>query len=271
MIIKEIRNNYIFAGQAVRRSSDNVAKDTKCLPFMSIAVCRTGGYLFEIKGKDPVSVGPGEAVLIGSDVEHSVTHLFNERNEMWHQWLFFDARVNYSYKLDRLFEFPNKLPACILPDLLSLIERAIGLSQENTITATVRRSAMMFSLLDLLVPYAVPVSNFSDELKGTLDYIEENFCHDIRLNDLLRLAPCSKSSFFQKFYSMTGCSPIHYIENRKLEHAALLLISTKMTISEIASAVGFGDPLYFSKRFKHKYKAPPRIYREKVLTQDATL
>ena len=53
--------------------------------------------------------------------------------------------------------------------------------------------------------------------------------------------------------------------------AALLLISTKMTISEIASAVGFGDPLYFSKRFKHKYKAPPRIYREKVLTQDATL
>ena len=165
----------------------------------------------------------------------------------------------------------NLVPACILPDLLSLIERAIGLSQENTITDTVRRSAMMFSLLDLLVPYAVPVSNFSDELKGTLDYIEENFCHDIRLDDLLRLAPCSKSSFFQKFYSMTGCSPIHYIENRKLEHAALLLISTKMTISEIASAVGFGDPLYFSKRFKHKYKAPPRIYREKVLTQDATL
>lgn len=51
----------------------------------------------------------------------------------------------------------------------------------------------------------------------------------------------------------------------RLKHSAELLIQTILQIKEIASAIGYNDPLYFTKSFSKKYGVSPKKYRENAL------
>ena len=53
-----------------------------------------------------------------------------------------------------------------------------------------------------------------------------------------------------------------YIESIKMRKACALLTSTEMGISEIADALGFTSPRYFSTRFKQATGMNPGAYRK---------
>jgi YesN/AraC family two-component response regulator len=57
----------------------------------------------------------------------------------------------------------------------------------------------------------------------------------------------------QFFKSMTNANLQDYIEQQRLEKAHQLLRSSTESIQEIAQAIGFKDPAYFSRRFKLKF------------------
>lgn len=56
-------------------------------------------------------------------------------------------------------------------------------------------------------------------------------------------------------------SPMQLFLDYRLEHAALLLEKTGLSIKEISYSLGFANPFYFSRVFKRKFKAPPRKWR----------
>ncbi|MFT3753237.1 MAG: two-component regulator propeller domain-containing protein [Paludibacter sp.] len=72
----------------------------------------------------------------------------------------------------------------------------------------------------------------------------------------------SKSTLHRKLKSLTGLSPGEFIRNIRLKHAALMLTKNAGNISEIAFAVGFNDPKYFSRCFKIEFGLTPREYQE---------
>jgi len=72
----------------------------------------------------------------------------------------------------------------------------------------------------------------------------------------------SKSTLHRKLKSLTGLSPGEFIRNVRLKHAAQMLINNKGNISEIAFAVGFNDPKYFSRCFKLEFGVTPKEYQE---------
>lgn len=59
------------------------------------------------------------------------------------------------------------------------------------------------------------------------------------------------------FRSAFGLAPTKYRAQLRLRRARELLISTQMNVSEVAGAVGFADPLYFSRVFKRNLGATP--------------
>ncbi len=71
-----------------------------------------------------------------------------------------------------------------------------------------------------------------------------------------------RTAFFRKMKQATGCSPKEYINKKRVHRAAYLISTTSKTISEIAMAVGFNDPLYFSRAFKSEYKCSPKEWRK---------
>lgn len=61
---------------------------------------------------------------------------------------------------------------------------------------------------------------------------------------------------------VTSLSPHGYIRTMRLERAAQLLEQNAGTVSEVAHAVGFNDPEYFSKLFRQVFGASPSAYKK---------
>jgi AraC-like DNA-binding protein len=66
------------------------------------------------------------------------------------------------------------------------------------------------------------------------------------------------SSLFKQYGDVT---PSHYLMRLRLNKAANLLLTTDMTVKEIAASVGFSDPYHFSRNFKQFHGQSPRQYR----------
>lgn len=73
----------------------------------------------------------------------------------------------------------------------------------------------------------------------------------------------SKSTLNRKMKAMTGLSPVEFIRNIRLKHACTLLKKPFINVSEVAYAVGFSNPKYFTKCFKKEFDVTPTEYQKK--------
>ncbi len=87
-----------------------------------------------------------------------------------------------------------------------------------------------------------------------------NYQKPITLAELAEKAGYSKSRFSHLFSEITGTTPKQYLNNVRLQVSCELL-STGLTVAEIADRCGFNDPLYYSRIFKKKYGLSPTGYR----------
>lgn len=79
------------------------------------------------------------------------------------------------------------------------------------------------------------------------------------LANALSLSSSYLSSLFKTLY---GTTFQNYMITARLDRAKILLLSTDMKVYEIAAAVGFEDPNYFSAAFKKQFGASPNRYKE---------
>ncbi len=73
----------------------------------------------------------------------------------------------------------------------------------------------------------------------------------------------SRASLYRKFKELSDKTPSEYIKNMRLEFAAKLLKTTKMTVSEIIYKSGFSNKSYFYREFQKLYGSSPNDYRKK--------
>ena len=64
------------------------------------------------------------------------------------------------------------------------------------------------------------------------------------------------------FSHHTDKSPIKYINDVRFEQAKILLVSSNLTVGEIALSLGFTDQFHFSKSFKSTVGLTPSDYRQ---------
>jgi AraC-like DNA-binding protein len=58
-----------------------------------------------------------------------------------------------------------------------------------------------------------------------------------------------------------GCTPSEFVHRTRVNHAKTLLAETDLTMTEIARAIGFGDPAYFSRQFRASVGLSPSAFR----------
>lgn len=119
-----------------------------------------------------------------------------------------------------------------------------------------------------------------------LDYtsIDEEFlqraidCVNRHLNDadfdqtrFLEEMHTTKSTSFRKLKSLTGLTYVSFIRNIRMKAACRIMEEKKrIRISELAYAVGYNDPRYFSSCFKKEFGMQPSEYMERF-TQDGEM
>jgi AraC-like DNA-binding protein len=77
----------------------------------------------------------------------------------------------------------------------------------------------------------------------------------------------SRTTLHSKLVALTGMSISRYIRALRLGKAKELLVSTEQNISQIAYAVGFDDPKYFSRVFSEEYGSSPAKFRLSVQSE----
>lgn len=72
------------------------------------------------------------------------------------------------------------------------------------------------------------------------------------------------SQFYRKIKSLTNYTPVELVRRLRLERSRELLLTTPLSISEIAYQVGFSTPAYFTKCFRAFYSETPSELRERL-------
>lgn len=67
----------------------------------------------------------------------------------------------------------------------------------------------------------------------------------------------SRVQLYRKTKALTGLSPVELLRKARVDKGRQLLLTTTLSVSEIAYDVGFSAPSYFTKCFKDAYGMSP--------------
>lgn len=145
-----------------------------------------------------------------------------------------------------------------------------GLSLQARYAQNVEAADSAGTLLTLLVAmqedfvnrvHAVKVLRLSPQIEAACDYVDHHLEESLSIDSLARLTGYTEYYFSRKFKKEMGMTPAEYIRNRRLEKAAVLLLTTSLDVGQIAERLFFCSQSYFGSMFRRQYGVTPGQYR----------
>jgi YesN/AraC family two-component response regulator len=93
-----------------------------------------------------------------------------------------------------------------------------------------------------------------------LRFIEENY-KDGLLTELAESLHCDLYWISRIVKRLTGKTYTELLQFKRLNQAAYLLTTTKLTVAEVSYAVGYDNVSYFHRIFYKRFHASPKEYR----------
>ena len=153
--------------------------------------------------------------------------------------------------------------------LLKPFDENMLLARIASILENRKRFQQRFSIEMNVDALEIPEENSSDKkfLEKAIKIVKEHYKNpDFDVSDFIAEIGISKSLLNKKMQTLTGQSTGHFIRNYRLNLAHELLLKNKvnrtMNISEIAYAVGFNDPKYFTRCFTKHFNVTPSSLME---------
>lgn len=217
---------------------------------------RCGGRSFELREGEGFLYGPAMAQRYASD-----------RSDPWDiRWVHFSCfaadRLLGSRGLGEpwLFRLKDQSPVTGFMERLLCLGRGFDLGREAEV------SAVLYELLLRLVADAAPLAMPRDPsvpgIRAAAEYIRGH-CADPALSmaEVAALAGYSVPYFSRKFHQLMHRTPSAYLLEARVLHAKQLLVSTKLTVREIATASGFSQSSYFIQCFRKVEQMTPEQFR----------
>lgn len=101
-------------------------------------------------------------------------------------------------------------------------------------------------------------------IRKIMDQLSEKMTEPFSVEALAAQCGLSGSRLAHLFRDETGTSPGQFLEQLRLDRAAMLLRSTSLNVTEIAMATGYPNAFYFSNRFKKFHGVSPSDYRRNL-------
>lgn len=109
------------------------------------------------------------------------------------------------------------------------------------------------------------VVSFGDRqrMRALRGFIHKHYREHITLGDIAAAGHVSRGECCRVFRRVQGETPVGYLTRYRLEQGAQLVISTDLSVGEIARQVGFGSASYFTELFRRERGTTPlRCRRE---------
>lgn len=179
-----------------------------------------------------------------------------------------NGMVNSTEGLPSFVQFEGKEKARLDSQLEEMIEEYAG-------SELWRNSYLQVKLKELLIrfdryrrrngtaPNGNPASGKSaGAVWPIIHYINGNYQEDLTLGGIAKKFSLSISRVSEIIKKATGQSYVHFLQDLRIRHACSLLVSTEMSVSEIALEVGYGSYNTFSRIFRGNKGVSPSEYRK---------
>ncbi|CAN1538935.1 COG4977 Transcriptional regulator containing an amidase domain and an AraC-type DNA-binding HTH domain [Paracoccaceae bacterium] len=114
------------------------------------------------------------------------------------------------------------------------------------------------------------IDTLAPTLRQAITLIERNIPEPLTVPAIAATLGISQRQLERQFHRGVGCSVVQFGTLVRLQHARVLLISTKLTVREIATATGFNTLSHFAYAFRKCFDRRPSDYRQAWPTKDAT-
>lgn len=139
---------------------------------------------------------------------------------------------------------------------------------------TEKLCALWFVLFTELQPYLNKKETGTaadiNRLKTALGYIQSHYNEDISLQDIADSCLVSKSECCHLFKRTLRQTPFSYLLNYRIQQSLPMLLDGQLSVTEIASRLGFHGSSYFAETFKKVMNCSPREYRRMHISSDKT-
>ena len=195
------------------------------------------------------SVKSGQGFLI---FPGQITTYFADQEHPWeYVWLEFDGlKVKEAFQTTSL-SLEHPVYRANSKELREILKNEMLYIVEHRMASKFHLIGHLYLFLDALTQSThsnelTSSSKMSDYyIKEAIHYIEQNFQNDISIEEIA-----------------IGKSPQEFLMNYRMIKATELLSLTSLSISEVSQAVGYDNPLHFSRAFKNVYGISPRTWRK---------
>ena len=141
---------------------------------------------------------------------------------------------------------------------VNLWENLFMLAETNSLFIDMKMASIINNMFSLVFEE----ETHDNRMNKTEEFIRQNFDKKITIDDMAKVACISKYHFSRLFKESTGQSPYKYLSQYRIDKAKDLLISTNLSVNEIALRVGFDDMSSFFYLFKQHMHVSPLQFRK---------
>jgi AraC-like DNA-binding protein len=214
-------------------------------------------------------LGPGDSFLI--EPGKLINYMADEADPWYYRWLAFEG--NRAVTLLAQIGLSSQQPIVQTGGKRSiavLYHQVQTVFQSRSTPAGLKAVGYLHLLLAEYAQALTPQQPIDPLLAGggeriaqqALQYLSTQYAEPITIELMAETLGYNRAYLSTLFKKHTGLTPVTFLLRLRIDKARLLLRERQeLTVEQIASSVGFQDPLYFSKQFKRLYNMSPTDYR----------
>lgn len=220
--------------------------------------------------REQLSTQQGDLLLMGPG---ALTNYHRQEScaEWQHHWVYFLQDEQLLKLLNWPEVGPNtyhlSLPLELHGKVETLFEQIIAISGDKA-ELSQRLAKNLLEQILIRVQKIVPaekIKPIDPRIQQVKNYIFENFHEDFTVDDLAKDIGLSSPRLSSLFKQHTKTTIMKCRDEQRMIKAAQLLLQDQCAVSQVATAVGYSDALYFSRCFAQHFSCSPTEYRQRCV------
>ncbi|WP_208590393.1 response regulator transcription factor [Gracilibacillus suaedae] len=140
--------------------------------------------------------------------------------------------------------------------LMEAIKKAIEIEKQR------EKTGMFNKIVDDKLLEMQQLSKYNRAVKEAMDYIDQHYDEELTLKEVAKQVHLNASYLSALFKEELQVTFSEYVTRKRIQEAKKLLLSTDLTIAEIAEKSGYQTSKYFIKLFKQFENMTPNAFRK---------
>jgi AraC-like DNA-binding protein len=132
--------------------------------------------------------------------------------------------------------------------------------------STVETKGILLQLFSkFLIKASIKQETTDKRITRVIKFIKKNIDQELPISKLSDLCCLTDDHFIRLFKKEMKCTPIQYVNQKKIERAQMLLLVENKQVKEISYSLAFENVSYFNRLFKTYTGMTPNEYRDRQM------